>query len=831
MPAQGLINMSVFLGMDITGFETKLRKSQSELQKFGRLMNSVGSKLTLGITAPLAAIGFTAVKTGGDFQAAVNRIQAATQATGKSFTDLEAKARTLGETTQFSATEAAAGIEVLAKNGLDVQSILNGAADASLNLAAATGGDLATSADIATDVMNNFNKKAEDLAGIVDQITGVTVKSKFTIDDYRLALGQAGGVAGALGVTLKDFNTAIAATSSAFASGSDAGTSFKTFLQRLNPQSKEAATLMKQLGLEFFDSNGKMKSLGQIAGQLQKAFSQLSDEQRNNAASTIFGNDALRTALLLAKQGEGGFNALAESIDKVSAADQAKTRMSGFNGALKEFYSAVESVKISIANSGILDFMEGLVRGATGLLRSISGLNPEILKWGTIIGAVAAAIGPLMVAIGTLSTTLIPALTAGFALLTGPIGLVIAAVVGLTAAMLSFYAANNQVIDPKKLGFQELQSEAKKSEEEIVKLQNSISRLKATSGATGAYASGGGDSAATKIKQLEDQLEKAIQKHQTYSKELEKRKQEDNQYWIEQADNALALKKEVDVLGGTFTNFGNDAADAFDKAAERAENLRQASAQIAEELDKALNVGGLSKADRQRAGKGENDFLTVSQRDEVGKAAGIKPDFVTSSTGEIGLSQENEDDIFAGFAPEDFEGMDAGKEKADELKEAMKVLAQNANTVKSTFASAFSAASDNTRKFGEVVKNTVAKTIKAFIAEGIAGIVAKSLASAPFPAGAILAAAAGAAAGVLLNKLIPTFADGGIVYGPTVGLMGEYAGASGNPEVIAPLDKLKSILKSSGGTGSGRGELAARVSGTDLLFIVREAEKNEYFNN
>ena len=150
---------------------------------------------------------------------------------------------------KVDATQAADAIEMLATNGLSMTEILDGAARSTVLLANATNADFSVAASVATDSMALFGIQASDMAQAVNGITGVTIASKFGINDYALALAQGGGVAAAVGVSFDDFNTTIAAISPYFGSGSDAGTSFKTFLQRLVPASGAATTAMKELGL------------------------------------------------------------------------------------------------------------------------------------------------------------------------------------------------------------------------------------------------------------------------------------------------------------------------------------------------------------------------------------------------------------------------------------------------------------------------------------------------------------------------------------------------------------------------------------------------------
>lgn len=422
--------LKVILGIDSAEFTRGLKDATSRLTRVSDQMRNVGAQMTRNVTLPLVGIGTLAVKTGMDLEAAMNRVAAATGASGEQFAALRKAAIDMGRTTQFSATESADAIEILAKNGLSAAQILDGALAASLKLAAASGTDLAKAGDIATDVMASFGKQAADLEPVVDGISGVLLSSKFDIDDYRLALAQAGGVAGGLGVSLEDFNTTIASTSSAFASGSDAGTSFKTFLTRLKPETDGAAEAMAELGLEFFDAEGNMKSMADVAEELKVALEGLSDEQRIGALKKIFGVDAMRTAIGLAKQGAEGFNNMAAAIGAVSAQDQAEARMQGLSGEMKRLKSATESLLIAIADSGLLAAITNIVTGLADLVARLSEADPQLVQMGVTAAAVAAAIGPLVAGLGLV--------VAGVAALASPIGIAIAVLGTITTAVIVF---------------------------------------------------------------------------------------------------------------------------------------------------------------------------------------------------------------------------------------------------------------------------------------------------------------------------------------------------------------------------------------------------------
>ena len=428
-------SLRVNLGIDTAAFDKGLDSARKSLAAAGKQMQAVGKTLSVAVTAPLVAAGVSIVRVAGSFEASMNRLQAATGASSDGFQAMREEAKKLGRTTQFSASEAAGAMETLAKNGLNVEQILGGATSASLALAAATGTDLSNAADIATDVMLQFGKSASDLGPVVDGITGVLLSSKFGIDDYRLALAQAGGVAGALGVEFEDFNAAIAATSSMFASGSDAGTSFKTFLLRLVPNSMAAESAIKDLGLEFFDAQGNMKSMADIAEELKDGLAGLSESQANESLNTIFGTDALRTAIGLSRSGREGILQLQDAIADASAVEQADARMKGWQGTIKQVESAIEALQIAIGDSGLLEFVTDLAARFRDFVVRLSETSPQLLKWGTIVAGVAAIIGPVVLAVG------------GLALAISAISLpVAAAVAGVAALGFAFVAYGDQIM-------------------------------------------------------------------------------------------------------------------------------------------------------------------------------------------------------------------------------------------------------------------------------------------------------------------------------------------------------------------------------------------------
>jgi TP901 family phage tail tape measure protein len=314
----------------------------------------------IAAAAAITVVAVDGVKAARDMEEQMSGIAAIFSTTVDEIEPLGAIIKELGlnPNLKVNATEAADAIEMLGKNGLTMAEILEGAAESTVLLANSTGADFATAANIGTDAMALFNIEAEDMISAVDGITSVTVNSKFGINDYALALAQGGGVASAVGVTFEDFNATIAGISPLFKSGSDAGTSLKTMLMRLEPQTDKAAEAMMELGLmtdegvsAFFDAEGNMRSMSEVAGLMQGAFGDLTEQQRLSTMQTIFGADAMRAAVGLMELGEEGFKSLSDTMGQTDALAAAATRMDNLSGAMEIFGGIVDTAKLSLGQA------------------------------------------------------------------------------------------------------------------------------------------------------------------------------------------------------------------------------------------------------------------------------------------------------------------------------------------------------------------------------------------------------------------------------------------------------------------------------------------------
>lgn len=395
------------LGLDTAAFEKgldmsqrELRKAQKEFAKAGKKLTNLGKDLSTYLTVPIIGAGAATLKMAGDFESSMNRVGIATQATSEQMARMKDLALEIGMETTKSASESAEAMEILAKAGMATEDILNGGARAAVALSEAAGSDLDPAASAITDTMQQFKKTTADLPMIINQITGAVNQSKFDFADFTMGMAMGGGVAASAGVEFEDFAAALAATSSQFNSGSDAGTSMKTFLLRMVPDTKKARVAMEQFGLSFYDANGQMKSMAEIAQMLQDKFAGMSEQDRTATFKTIFGTDAIRTAIGLMQQGAQGIEDMQARIAATDASAQAAQRMQGFNAEMEKLKGAIETLAITIADSGFLEAMSSLVSKIAEWVDWMSEAHPATLKWITILAGVAAAFGPVLMVFG-----------------------------------------------------------------------------------------------------------------------------------------------------------------------------------------------------------------------------------------------------------------------------------------------------------------------------------------------------------------------------------------------------------------------------------------------
>ena len=353
--------------------------------------SQVGQSVSIAGLAIAAGVGF-AVSRFADFDAAMSAAGAATRATSGDLAQLREAALQAGQDTQFSATEAAQGITELAKAGVSTADILNGGLAGALDLAAAGQLDVAKAAELAATAMTQFKLSGDKLPHVADLLAAGAGKAQGSVEDMGMALKQSGLVAQQYGLSVEETTGALAAFASAGLVGSDAGTSFKAMLQRLTPQSAEAAKEMDRLGISAFDAQGEFIGLEAFAGNLQTALSGLTTEQRNAAMATIFGSDAVRAAAVLYDQGAAGVQKWISNVNDAGFAQEQAARLTdNWRGDLERLTGALDTAFIK-GGSGANDALRGLTQGLESVVNGFNNLSPAAQSSVTYLAAAAAGI-------------------------------------------------------------------------------------------------------------------------------------------------------------------------------------------------------------------------------------------------------------------------------------------------------------------------------------------------------------------------------------------------------------------------------------------------------
>ena len=424
---------------DNTGV-TKAEKSFNQLNKSTKDLRggfeTVGQASGVASLAIAGGLAFAANKA-IDFEKQISAIGAVSNASTQQMEGLRKKALQLGADTSFSASEAANAMEELAKAGVSVEDILNGAADAAVALAAAGGVDLAEAAEIAANALGQFNLQADDLAEVVDLIAGAANESAISVTDFNESMKQAGAVANLAGLSFEDLAVAIALMGRNGIKGSDAGTSLKTMLSNLQPTTKKQSDLMRELGLltrdgsnAFYDARGNVKSLAEISGILNKATAKMTAQQRQATLEILFGSDAIRAAAILTKNGADGFNALADAMEGTRAADVAKKRLDNVAGSIEQLKGSVETGAIALGTA-LLPTIRKVTEFVTAMVNKFNNLDPRWQKLIAFAGVAAAALLALVAAIAAIGFAITGIGTAVAALSGG--GIVAAVIAGIAA--------------------------------------------------------------------------------------------------------------------------------------------------------------------------------------------------------------------------------------------------------------------------------------------------------------------------------------------------------------------------------------------------------------
>lgn len=383
--------------------QAKIEEYAKKVEEFGNKTKKVGESLTTKVSAPIVGLGVAAVKVGSDFDAAMSQVSATSGATGKDLQDLRDKAKEMGASTKFSASESAEAMNYMAMAGWNSKQMIAGLPGV-LNLAAASNESLANTSDIVTDALTAFGLTAEDSGHFADVMAKTSSSANTNVSLMGETFKQVAPLAGTLGFSVEDTSLAIGLMANAGIKGSQAGTSLKAALANLSSPTDKMKAKMKELGISMTDSNGQTKPLITIITELREKFGKLSKSQQTAAASTIFGKEAMSGMLAVINASDKDFNSLYENIKNADGAaeDMAKTMQDNLQGDLTTLSSALEGLGIKISEA-LTPVLREITQAVTEFISWLNGLDDHIISVITVVAGLVAAIGPLLVLIGTLA--------------------------------------------------------------------------------------------------------------------------------------------------------------------------------------------------------------------------------------------------------------------------------------------------------------------------------------------------------------------------------------------------------------------------------------------
>lgn len=365
--------------------------AQSGFSKFSEIGKNAlsvfaGNMLT-GVVSQAKNAAEAVLDIGMSFEAGMSKVQAISGATGDDLTALTDKAKEMGAKTKFSATESAEAMQYMAMAGWKTSDMLNGI-EGIMNLAAASGEDLATTSDIVTDALTAFGLSAQDSTHFADILAQASSNANTNVSMMGETFKYVAPVAGAMGYSAEDVATAVGLMANSGIKASQAGTSLRSILTRMAKPTKEVQTAMDQLGVSITDSDGNMKSLHEIMDELRTGFSGLSEDEKTNMAATLGGTEAMSGLLAIVNASDGDYQKLTDSINNCSGAAEsmAETMQNNLEGQLTIFRSAREALAQEIYES-IQEPLKNLTKVG---IEAVSNLTQGFSEGG-VMGMIDAA--------------------------------------------------------------------------------------------------------------------------------------------------------------------------------------------------------------------------------------------------------------------------------------------------------------------------------------------------------------------------------------------------------------------------------------------------------
>lgn len=444
------------------------------VKKTGQALADNGGTIAATGAAMVAPLALP-ISTAMDFEAAMSKVKAITNGTDEGMAILTQTARDLGANTQYSATEAAQAMSYLGMAGWKTEQIIAGMPGL-LDLAAASGEDLARVADIVSDDLTAFHMSADQSAHMADVMAAASTNANTNVSMMGETFKYAGGIAGALGYSLEDVALATGLMANAGIKGEMAGTALRSIMTRLVTPTGEASLALEQVGFSAKNADGSIKPFRDQLKELRAAMQNMTDSQKAEFAQTVAGTEAMTGFLDVINASDADFAKMTNAVDNSNgaASKMASTMNDNAKGAMKEFESSVEELEITVGDV-FLEAMTGAIKAVTEFTKSFGEFAKEHPQLVGGIMAAVAVIGVLLVALGGLGlaisgiSTAYTALAPIFTAISGVLSIGLApilAILGAIASVIYFVGENWETvvswfqpgIDNMKEGIAQLQS-------------------------------------------------------------------------------------------------------------------------------------------------------------------------------------------------------------------------------------------------------------------------------------------------------------------------------------------------------------------------------------
>ena len=408
---------------------SKIDQAGKKMDAFGDSVTSAGQKI-MPASMAVAGLGAAAVKTAADFDTSMSKVAAVSGATGDDLDALRDKAREMGAKTKFSASEAADAMNYMAMAGWKTGDMLEGI-EGIMNLAAASGEDLATTSDIVTDALTAFGLTAQDSGHFADILAAASSNANTNVAMMGETFKYCAPIAGALGFSAEDTAEAIGLMANAGIKSTQAGTALRTIMNNLAGEVKITGSALGEVTIATTNTDGSMRDLSDILSDCRGAFSQLSESEQAAAAEALVGKNAMSGFLALMNAGEGDIEKLSSAIDSCSdtfvktvdgaiipmsqaleegvdwieeyngvSEQMAAVMQDNLGGQLTILKSQIQELAISFGEM-LMPAIRAIVSKVQAFVDKLNNMSESQRKAVLTIGLIIAALGPLLVILGT----------------------------------------------------------------------------------------------------------------------------------------------------------------------------------------------------------------------------------------------------------------------------------------------------------------------------------------------------------------------------------------------------------------------------------------------